>query len=62
MTTPEERNIYEQMGADPEVQDENDPAYKLEQFQLLKERGRKPSDIWNEPQFAAEYAEWLKTN
>ena len=62
MPTPEENKIYEQMEADPEPPDEDDPAYKLEQFKILKERGRKPSDIWNEPEFAAEYAAWLIDN
>ena len=62
MTTPEEQKIYEQMGADPEPHDENEPSYKLEQFKLLKVRGRKPSDIWNDPKFAKKYANWLEKN
>jgi hypothetical protein len=62
MPTSGENKIYEAMGADPEPHDENDPAYKLEQFQILKGRGKKPEDIWNEPEFAKEYGEWLAKN
>ena len=62
MTTPKEQKIYEEMSADPEPHDESDPAYKLEQFQIMKLRGRKPEDVWNDPEFAEEYREWLKND
>jgi len=61
MTTPEEDKFYEAMDADPEPRDENDPAAKLEQFELLKSMGDKPEDIWNDPEFAEEYRAWLLT-
>jgi hypothetical protein len=62
MPTPEENKIYEDMGRDPEPHDENDPAYKLEMFQIMKGRGKKPEDVWNDPEFAKEYREWLAKN
>jgi hypothetical protein len=61
MTTPEEQRIYEAMGADPELRDENDPTVKREQFELMKAMGDKPEDIWNDPEFAEEYRAWLLT-
>lgn len=45
---------------DPELPDENDPAYKLELFETLRAIGHKPERVQNDPVFAKEYAEWLK--
>jgi hypothetical protein len=46
---------------DPELQDEDDPDYKLELFETAKACGNKPEDFRADPKFGAEYAEWLKT-
>ena len=46
---------------DPELQDEDDPDYKLELFETALFCGDTPEDYSNDPKFAAEYADWLKT-
>jgi hypothetical protein len=46
---------------DPEPRDPNDPDFKDEVFQLCKDLGNRPEDFVNDPTFAREYAEWLKT-
>ncbi len=56
------KRIYEAMGADPELHDENDPAYKEEMFETMKAMGWKPERITNDPKCAKEYAEWLAKN
>ena len=33
-------DLYERMVADPELHDENDSEYKLEQFEILKKRAK----------------------
>jgi hypothetical protein len=56
------KKIYEEMGADPEPRDENDPIVKQEQFELMKAMGDKSEDVWNDPELAAEYKAWLEAN
>jgi hypothetical protein len=45
---------------DPELGDENDPAYMLELFETAKAMGWGPEDIRTDEQFRADYAAWLK--
>ena len=47
--------------ADPELRDENDPAFKEEMFRLFRHMRWRPEDLTTDPVYAAEYAEWLKT-
>jgi len=49
------------MFGDPELADENDPAYKEELFATLKAIGHGPGMIQNDPKFADEYANWLES-
>jgi len=55
-------NKPREMFADPELHDENDPAYKLELFETLEYMKHKPEDIRNDPEFAEEYRVWLEKN
>ena len=45
---------------DPELQDENDPAYQSEMFEVFRVLKWKPEDLIDQ-KYAAKYAEWLKT-
>ena len=52
----------EDMFADPEPLDENDPAVLEEMFELHKHLGLKPADLRGAPQeFRAKYGAWLET-
>ena len=56
------RRSEQDMFSAPELPDEDDPAYKLELFETLKAIGHGPETVENDPDFAKEYAEWLKNN
>jgi len=43
---------------DPELGDENDPAYKEEMFQTFKYMGWSPEQL-KDPKDQQEYADWL---
>ena len=45
---------------DPELHDEDDPAYQEEMFELFRTLDWKPEDLADQ-KYAAKYAEWLKT-
>lgn len=45
---------------DPELQDENEPGYQEEMFELFRMRKWKPEDLIDQS-YAAKYAAWLKT-
>jgi hypothetical protein len=62
MPASEDNRMYDAMFADPELHDENDPAYKLELFETMKAMGHGPDKVWNDPEFAEEYRQWLKNN
>lgn len=53
----EEERIYEAMGADPEIRD--DDVLNDEVFQYMKYRGEKPEDL-PDPKDREEYAAWLE--
>jgi hypothetical protein len=44
---------------DPELGDENDPAYREEMFETFRFMGCTPEDL-KDPLYRDEYAEWLK--
>lgn len=45
---------------DPELGDENDPAYREEQFETYKAMGWTPDDIKTDDVHRAAYAAWLR--
>lgn len=45
---------------DAELGDENDPEYRAEMFEIFRKLRWTPADI-RDPDYAARYAEWLKT-
>jgi hypothetical protein len=45
---------------DPELGDENDPDYQVEIFRILRAVHVSPEGVIDK-QFAAKYAEWLRT-
>ena len=58
----EDKDVYGEMFSDPELRDENDPAYKEELFETMKAMGHGPDRVKADPVFAKEYAEWLAKN
>jgi hypothetical protein len=53
----------EQMFDDPEPLVEDDPAVKLEMFEIHKYRGLKPDDLRGATsEYRASYAAWLEAN
>jgi hypothetical protein len=57
------RSAVEDMFADPEPLDEDDPEMKVEMFELHQSSGDRPEDLVGaSPEFRKEYAEWLAKN
>lgn len=53
--------LFKNYQEDPDLGDENDPAYKEEMFRFFQIRGWTPEDL-KDKTYAEEYGKWLQSH